>query len=615
MEKPVFLKNGSERSVPLPGSLLKNTMRLKFICSLLFMLPAVLGTAARSPQYGAYPRELRPARLVAVLERIAAEYADVSELELDSLDRELLVDALQAVAGVTGTERWTAAAGRVAALPVVEKTSPAKDVPEPLNLYRALRSAPEGRVADALKQRLVTAAHDDRAAALQSPGELSSLLYIYNVCWGITRPVGMMWLDAYRVPVLRLGLSLVRRTGVLRKPSVSEDAAAMLALCGLYRLTDQMSRPERFVASERHERDLAEQRTLLADFPEPDRAASLALMRRTCEAQLANLFGGSADDARDADRSWYRGTLFAGVMAAWRATGDAWYWNQSVELARRTAWRPGPNALHDGNDLAIAQFYLELAEAGCEMADIAPTRCVLDSLIARYDPRKTEWSWCDALFMSPPVWARMARLTGDLRYLEHMDRLWQQTVALIYDRRESLFYRDLTYCVQEDGFQLRERNGRKICWGRGNGWVLGALCRVMEYMPADSGLRGEYETLFRDMCARMLTLQGRDGLWRASLLDPKSYPMGETSVSAFCCYAMAWGVNHGLLRGESYRRSALRAWRALSACIDPQSGRLGYVQMAADSPRSPVYRTCNVEYAAGAYLLAGSEILELMKNN
>ncbi len=108
------------------------------------------------------------------------------------------------------------------------------------------------------------------------------------------------------------------------------------------------------------------------------------------------------------------------------------------------------------------------------------------------------------------------------------------------------------------------------------------------------------------------SLQGKDGLWRASLLDPKSYPMGETSSSTFYCYAFAWGINHKILDPKRFNPAAEKAWNALCACINDQTGRLEFVQLPADSPRSPVYKHCNVEYATGAFLLAGSEILKII---
>ena len=40
------------------------------------------------------------------------------------------------------------------------------------------------------------------------------------------------------------------------------------------------------------------------------------------------------------------------------------------------------------------------------------------------------WSWSDALFMSPPVFVKLAAYTGDRRYLEFMDTSLPATIFL-----------------------------------------------------------------------------------------------------------------------------------------------------------------------------------------
>jgi rhamnogalacturonyl hydrolase YesR len=206
----------------------------------------------------------------------------------------------------------------------------------------------------------------------------------------------------------------------------------------------------------------------------------------------------------------------------------------------------------------------------------------------------------------------MGKITKDNKYFQHLDKLWWQTSGLLYDEKEHLFYRDLKFTKQDDGFQIKERNGKKIFWGRGNGWVMGALCRVLDYLPEDFPSRSRYESMFKEMCKKLLILQGDDGLWRSSLLDPTSYPMGETSSSTFYCYAFAWGINHNLLNSQKFKPALEKSWRALCDCVDRKSGKLGFVQLPAESPRSAVYKRSNVEYATGAFLLAGSEIVQLM---
>jgi rhamnogalacturonyl hydrolase YesR len=110
------------------------------------------------------------------------------------------------------------------------------------------------------------------------------------------------------------------------------------------------------------------------------------------------------------------------------------------------------------------------------------------------------------------------------------------------------------------------------------------------------------------MAARLIGLQGEDGLWRASLLDPAEYPAGETSSSGFFAFGLAWGINNGVLDAKTYLPAVKRAWRGLNRALHP-SGRLGWVQPIGNDPRS-VGADDTMEYGTGAFLLAASEILD-----
>src|ERR1700736_1735535 len=157
-----------------------------------------------------------------------------------------------------------------------------------------------------------------------------------------------------------------------------------------------------------------------------------------------------------------------------------------------------------------------------------------------------EWIWCDALFMLPPALALATRSTDDRRYADLMNRLWWKTTDYLYDKQEHLFYRDSRF------FEQREPNGKKVFWSRGNGWVLAGLARVLQYLPRDYSGRQRFVALFEEMAERIVGLQGNDGYWRTSLLDPESQPMPETSGTGFITYALAWGANEGLLERTKF---------------------------------------------------------------
>jgi unsaturated rhamnogalacturonyl hydrolase len=128
-------------------------------------------------------------------------------------------------------------------------------------------------------------------------------------------------------------------------------------------------------------------------------------------------------------------------------------------------------------------------------------------------------------------------------------------------------------------------------------------------VPPDHPDYARYTTLFKEMAAKIREIQPEDGLWRPSLLDPQSYPQPESSGSAFFCYALAWGINHGLLDREVFLPAVERAWSGLIGTIHPD-GMPGYVQPIGADPRSVTADMTEV-YGVGAFLLAGKEVLKL----
>ena len=146
-------------------------------------------------------------------------------------------------------------------------------------------------------------------------------------------------------------------------------------------------------------------------------------------------------------------------------------------------------------------------------------------------------------------------------------------------------------------------------WARGNGWVLGGLCQILDELPAKDKNRKFYETLFKEMCGRIVKLQQADGYWRASLLDASSYPSPETSGTAFYVYAFAYGINHGLLAKEEFLPALRKGWNALIQAID-EDGKLGYVQPVGEAPKQ-VTREMTELYGAGAFLMGGCEIYQM----
>ena len=303
------------------------------------------------------------------------------------------------------------------------------------------------------------------------------------------------------------------------------------------------------------------------------------------------------------DQDWTFAALYAGFMAVPEAANGKKYQDAMLAMGKKFQWQPGPRLAH-ADDHAVGQTYLELYSSYKDPAMIIPTRDRMDAVMKLADdPEKPLWWWCDALFMAPPVLAKLSKETGDRKYLDFMDHEWWITSKLLYSPQNHLYFRDSSY------LDKHQANGASIYWSRGNGWVFAGLARVLAVMPADYPSRPKYVAQFKEMAQELASIQGNDGLWRPGLLDAGAYPLPENSGSAFYAYGFAWGINSGILDRKQYLPVVRRAWKGLLSHIY-EDGRLGCIQPIGGSPDT-FTPTSSYVFGTGAYLLAGSEIYRL----
>ncbi len=309
----------------------------------------------------------------------------------------------------------------------------------------------------------------------------------------------------------------------------------------------------------------------------------------------------------DPQTDWTWAALYDGFMAVPDKVAGDEYKQAMLGIAEQLKWQPGPRVMH-ADDQAVGQMYMEQYFLHKDPKMMEAMRVRLDTEMATpdpTDPRRPLWWWCDALFMAPPVYADMARATGEQKYLTYMDHEWDITTNLLYDRSKHLYFRDATF------LNKHEKNGEPLFWSRGNGWVMGGIVRVLQELPADSPLRPKFVALLKEMSGEMLSIQGKDGLWRPGLLDADSYPLPENSGSSFITYAMAYGVNEGILDRATYWPAVEKAWAGMLTHVYAD-GRLGSIQPVGAAPGA-YSETSSYVYGVGAYLLAGSEIYRAVK--
>ncbi len=309
-------------------------------------------------------------------------------------------------------------------------------------------------------------------------------------------------------------------------------------------------------------------------------------------------------------RDWTHGALWVGMVKWANLADEQPYWDFLKDIADEGNWELHDRMYH-ADDHTVGQLYLELYRKFGGDSKYLPTKRSLDHIMAHpseepiwlgaYDHLE-RWTWCDALFMSPPVWAKMAKITGDQTYLNWMVDEFKATTDHLWDAEEHLYYRDNNYIGKLD-------DGKKIFWARGNGWVFGGLTLIMDELEPGSQQYDYFLNIYKMMAAKLLEIQTADGHWAMSLLGADKYPTQETSGTSFFTFGLAWGINHGILDSETYLPAVLKGWESVSSAVT-EDGMLGFVQPIGAEPGQAWPDKTEV-YGVGAFLSAGSEVYKL----
>ncbi len=336
-----------------------------------------------------------------------------------------------------------------------------------------------------------------------------------------------------------------------------------------------------------------------------DAGEILRLLERAADWQLAQ------DYKRD-PRDWVIAPFYIGGLALAERSASPRFHEELARRFEQLQWMPAPKDYH-ADDQCVIQAYFGMHRRTGDPRSLEPSLALFERILAKpattpldwgLSGSQDRWSWCDALFMAPASWLDAYTVTKDPRYLEFMNREWWLTTDTLYIPSDGFYARDESY------LDLREPNGKRLYWSRGNGWVVAGLARCLDRLPRDYRDRARYKDLFCSMMESVLGAQQPDGLWRTGLLDPASHPARETSGSAFYIFALAWGINRGLLDQARFEPALLRGWNALAACVS-DDGRLQHVQPIGEAP-AHFAPTHSEPFAVGAFLLAGAEIHRLV---
>ncbi|MCL6217532.1 glycoside hydrolase family 88 protein [Zunongwangia pacifica] len=312
---------------------------------------------------------------------------------------------------------------------------------------------------------------------------------------------------------------------------------------------------------------------------------------------------------------WTRGVYYEGLMALHEIMPKDEYYNYALDWANFHNWgfRSG-NETRNADDYCAAQTYIDLYNLQPDPKKLKNTRACMQKFLAT--PQTGDWDWIDAIQMGMPVFAKMGVLEDDSRYYEKMYQMYMDTRNAIggnglFNEKDGLWWRDADFDPP-----YTEPNGEDSYWSRGNGWVIGALAKVLSIIPEGTVHEEQYKEDLEAMAEALVKVQRKDGFWNVSLHDEGHFGGKELSGTALFVYGMAYGVNNGILDKEKYMPVITKAWNAMVKDGLHENGFLGWVQSTGKEPKDgqPLSydKTPDFEdYGLGCFLLAGAEVYRI----
>ncbi|HXQ80687.1 MAG TPA: glycoside hydrolase family 88 protein, partial [Opitutaceae bacterium] len=184
----------------------------------------------------------------------------------------------------------------------------------------------------------------------------------------------------------------------------------------------------------------------------PEKREILAVLREVNANQLAHPELDASAAAEPLRHIWLRVTWYTGVVAAWKATGDPSFLEQSLAYGRELHWQVGEDP--DGpNRLFPIQLWAELYLAKRDRAMIDPSINWLATPGPLTPAGSKLWymdaqnagsppiPYVDSLYGAPAL-AMLAKITGNVEYRDTMDAFFDAVTARLFDRESGLYYRD-----------------------------------------------------------------------------------------------------------------------------------------------------------------------------
>ena len=220
--------------------------------------------------------------------------------------------------------------------------------------------------------------------------------------------------------------------------------------------------------------------------------------------------------------------------------------------------------------------------------------------------------WIDSVMMFSVFTSLYAKENNDAKLLEFAARQPKQYASMMFHETERLWAH--SYWVKTK----KAFPGRKLFWGRGNGWVICGFPMILDSIGADHKEAAGIMEYLQKTSEALLDCMNEDGTFN-TLLKYKSYR--ELSATALISAGWLHGVRCGYL-DEKFLEPAIKAFRA---CVDAMEFTEDGVYMPEISgPTIPVavipelgYRVVplgkNWSYGVAALIFAAMEYKKCME--
>ncbi len=274
-----------------------------------------------------------------------------------------------------------------------------------------------------------------------------------------------------------------------------------------------------------------------------------------------------------------------------------------------------PRALDDSGSMCAALVRARLAKVGPDLKPVIDTWSdwvghrqfrLKDGTLARQRPQ-AQSLWADDAYMSIPALAEMGRLTGDPVWFDDAVRQVELMSAKLFNPQLGIY---------THGLNLHNPEAPRFYWGRATGWIVVAMCDLLDVLPKTHPGREKVLAQLRATLKGVAEFQSGTGLWHQMVDRNDSYL--ETSASAMFTYGIAHAVNEGWIDPATYGSIAQAGWIGLSTRINAQ-GQVEGTCVGTTFASDHIYyynRPTSVKalHGYGPVMLAGVEMIRLLQN-